>query len=34
MRTRGIGRACRHSGKIMNFLECVWVPLHVHLGGE
>ena len=34
MRTRGIDRACRHSGRIMNLLEFVLLPLHVHLGGE
>ena len=26
--------ACRHSSRIMHLLECVWLPLHVHLGGE
>ena len=27
--------SCRHSSKIMYFLECVYVEsLHVHLGGE
>ena len=34
MRTRGIDRAFKHSSRIMNLLECVWLPLHVHLGGE
>ena len=34
MRTWGINKACRHSSRIMNLLECVWLPLHVHLGGE
>ena len=29
----GIG-ACRHSTRIMYLLECVWLPLHVHLDGE
>ena len=26
--------SCRHSSRIMYLLECVWLPLHVHLGGE
>ena len=26
--------ACRHSSRIMYLLECVWLSLHVHLGGE
>ena len=26
--------ACRHSSRIMHFLESVWLPLHLHLGGE
>ena len=30
----GIGLAYRHSSRIMYFLECVWLPLYVHLGGE
>ena len=34
VRTQGIGRACKLSSRIMNLLECVWFPLHVHLGGE
>ena len=34
VRTRGIVRACRHSSRIMHLLECVWLPSHVHLGGE
>ena len=34
VRTRGIDKACRHSSRIMNLLECVWLPLHEHLGGE
>ena len=34
IRTRGMDRACRHSSRIMNLLECVWLSLHVHLGGE
>ena len=34
MRTRGIDRACRLSSRIMNLLECVWLLLHMHLGGE
>ena len=34
VRTRGIVGACRHSSRIMKLLECVWLPLHVHLGGE
>ena len=28
------GWACRYSSRIMHLLECVWLPLHVHLGGE
>ena len=34
VRTRGIVEACRHSSRIMHLLECVWLPSHVHLGGE
>ena len=34
MKTQGIDRACRHSSRIMNLLECVWLSLHVHLCGE
>ena len=34
VRTRGIDKACRHSSKIMHFLECIWLSFHVHLGGE
>ena len=34
VRTRGIDRACKHLSRIMNLLECIWLPLHVHLGGE
>ena len=34
IRTWGMDRACRHSSRIMNLLECVWLSLHVHLGGE
>ena len=34
VRTLGFDKACRHSSRIMNFLEYVWLPLHVDLGGE
>ena len=34
LRTWGIDEACRHSSRIMKLLECVWLPLHVHLGRE
>ena len=34
VRIRGIDGACRHLSRIMHLLECVWLPLHVHLGGE
>ena len=26
--------ASRHSSRIMHLLECVWLSLHVYLGGE
>ena len=26
--------SCRHSSRIMYLLECVWLPLHLHLGEE
>ena len=26
--------ACRQSSRIMHLLECVWLPLYVHLGEE
>ena len=26
--------SCRYSSRIMHLLECVWLSLHVHLGGE
>ena len=26
--------SCRYSSRIMRLLECIWLPLHVHLGGE
>ena len=26
--------SCRHSSRIMHLLKCVWLSLHVHLGGE
>ena len=30
----GVGEDSRHSSRIMHLLECVWLPLHVHLGGH
>ena len=34
VRTRGMERECGHSSRIMISLECVYSPLHEHLGGE
>ena len=31
-RAREVGKG--HSSRIMYLLECVWLSLHVHLGGE
>ena len=31
----GVTISCRHSSRDLHvLLECVWLPLHVHLGGE
>ena len=34
VRTCGIVGAFRYSSRIIHLLECVWLPSHVHLGGE
>ena len=41
MRAREVGKgeshshlSCRHLSRIMYFLKCVWLSLHVHLGGD
>ena len=35
MRTRDMGWSFRHSRRITNLLECVYIgPLHMHLGGK